>query len=93
MRQQFQEYMNSGDFWKDTIREGIYSRIGEDARKWLDLKSFGNTQQLVDELQALPTMREGATRDAMMEVYNALQESVANTDIVLRGDEFKGLTQ
>jgi len=95
MRQQFQEYMNSGDFWKDTIRQGIYDRIGEDseARKWLDLKSFGNTQQLVDELQALPTMREGATKDAMMAVYNALQESVADTDIVLRGDEFTGLTQ
>lgn len=98
MRQQFQEYMNSRDFWKSTIRggeNGIEALLKDNpaALDWLNAQNITNTQELVDLLQALPTMREGETKDAMMAVYNALNQAIEGTDITLRGDAFTGLTQ
>ena len=64
MRQQFQEYMNSRDFWKSTIRggengiEAILNRTeeGKAGLEWLNAQNITNTQELVDLLQPLPTM-------------------------------------
>lgn len=90
--------MNSRDFWKSTIRggkNGIEALLKDNpaALDWLNAQNITNTQELVDLLQALPTMREGETKDAMMAVYNALNQAIEGTDITLRGDAFTGLTQ